>query len=176
MNKAALAACLLAFASLTAATPWDKRWYVSAMGGEHFTDDELGDSDAAWSLQVGKHFHAEWAFEVSALHNGVVRHDASDLTQQSVSINFMKVNRVPLWNPYFLMGFGLTQTSGDGLEDSTKPHAQLGLGGSWMLTPRGTMLRADLRWRFDNETLPEMDTLANAQFLIGLTIPFGSGR
>jgi hypothetical protein len=91
--------------------------------------------------------------------------------RQTIHVNLVQVNRVPLWNPYFLVGMGAQRVDA-GPDNDTNLVAAVAVGGMWNLNNTGLMLRLEGRYRY---------SLADSNFIepgeplvtLGLVFPLG---
>ena len=100
-----------------------------------------------------------------------------DLEQTSFALNLVQYNRVPLWNPYFLLGLGARRFEAPADSD-TRPLLQVGVGGQWDLSRSGVRLRVEGRYRYaplDSES-PGVVERGEPLLLIGLVVPLGAKR
>lgn len=98
------------------------------------------------------------------------------LRHKTVAVNYLEVNREPLWDPYVLIGIGVSEFEAPtGITTGRDAMMQLGTGGSWELTDNGRLLlRGDVRFRYDlNDTgQPGQDGWGDAIFTVGLSYRF----
>ena len=178
---AAVLATTLGFLSFSdaLATELDERWYIDFGGGIIVPDDDLRPTDAKIVIaRFGKHFHEEYALEIEAFHDRYEFGMDFPLEHDGISANLLIVNRVPLWNPYFLIVIGAVRSSGEGLPSETSAAVSIGVGGRWQLTEGGTMLRADARLRYDtnDSDVPGNDGYGDGVFTVSIAIPLGKKR
>ncbi len=97
----------------------------------------------------------------------------SDIDQQSVFVNYVTINPVPLWNPFFLIGIGLLDNDRV-TRDEASIAANVGIGGIWTLVEGGAMLRADARLRYDFAGTRSDSSNSSGEGLISATllVPF----
>ena len=156
----------------------DDAWYVSARGGIVMTDQNYDNDGTLVGIALGRFFGPEYAFELEVTGDELDFGIDYGLRQRSVELNMLKINPVPLWHPYFLMGIGYIEFDGpDGLAIETGHNAMfnLGVGGMWELVPPSrVMLRGDLRLRYDlNDThQPGQSGFGDGVFSLGLLVPF----
>ena len=97
-----------------------------------------------------------------------------DLEHTGFAVNLVRYNRVPLWNPYVLLGIGGLRFELPGDSD-TEYMAHVGVGGQWDLTEGGVLLRAELRYRYSPLKSVRDGVLEDASpvFTVGLVMPLG---
>ena len=176
--KTSTCTLLLALAASTSAlaTELDDRWYVDIGGGVILPDNDLRPDDAHVAmLRVGRHFSDQYAFEVEAFKDEFDFGIDFPLEHEGVNFNFMVVNRVPLWNPYFLIGIGAIRTMGEGIPGETSAAVNVGIGGRWVLSEGGIMLRADARLRYDdnNSQVPGNEGYGDGVVTVSISFPLG---
>ena len=173
----ALAGALAGGARAHAATQ-DDIWYVCARGGIVTTDQNYDNDGTLYALAVGRRFGPEYAFELEASYDDLDFGIDYGLRHRSIELNMLKINPVPLWHPYFLMGVGYIEFEGPaGLPIPSGHNAMfnLGVGGMWeLIVPSRLMLRADARLRYDlNDThQPGQSGFGDGVFTLGLLVPF----
>jgi hypothetical protein len=172
-----LAGALAGAAQAHAADAFDT-WYVGARGGIVTTDQNYNNDGTLYALMVGRRFGPEFAFELEASYDKLDFGIDYGLRHRSVELNMLKINPVPLWHPFFLMGVGYIEFDGPaGLPIPSGHNAMfnLGVGGMWELViPNRVLLRADARLRYDlNDThQPGQSGFGDGVFTLGLLVPF----
>lgn len=169
---------LLAPLAATPAAAQDrlKPWYLGIKAGVVLTDAERGAEDGlGYGLELGAQLTERWALEAEWFADTVEFDAGFDLEQEGFAFNLIQVNRVPLWNPYFLIGLGALRYRAPGESDTTL-LAQVGVGGMWSLGGNGVMLRAEARYRYSPADSPTPGLLDETEpvLTIGLIIPVGN--
>lgn len=171
-------ACVLVWLAATnfaqAAAPDD--WEVGLRVGGMITDNALRLDGSAEFLTITRRIDEKRAIE---LEFGADQLDFSidyGLRHRTVSVNYVEVNREPLWDPYVLVGLGVSEFDApSGITEGHDAMLQVGTGGSWELSDNGKLLlRGDLRFRYDlNDTgQPGQDGWGDAIFTVGLSYRF----
>ena len=166
-------------ASCATAQAADDEWYVGARGGIVMTDQNFDNDGTLYGLAIGRRLGPEYAVELEATYDELDFGIDYGLEHRTLELNMLKINPVPLWHPYFLMGIGYIEFEGrPGLPVRTGHNAMfnLGVGGMWELViPNRVLFRADLRLRYDlNDTdQPGQNGFGDGVFTLGLVIPFG---
>lgn len=151
-------------------------WEFGLRVGGMITDNSLHLDGSAEVLTVTRRLGDKHAVE---LELGADQLDFSidyGLRHQTVSVNYVEVNREPLWDPYVLIGLGVSEFDApSGITEGRDAMMQVGTGGSWELSDNGKLLlRGDLRFRYDlNDTgQPGQDGWGDAIFTVGLSYRF----
>ena len=161
--------------------PFRDRWSVGARYGIVVTDQNYNNDGDAYFVTVGRTFGEKYAFELELTSDEYDFGMDYGLKHRAIGLNHLTINRVPLWDPYFLIGIGWIdyRVPGEtGVADRTGSNFMfnLGVGGQWELVlPERAFLRADLRLRYDmNDTdQPGQNGLGDGIFTLGLTVPLG---
>lgn len=104
------------------------------------------------------------------------------LQHQNLAVNYLVINREPLWDPYVLFGVGVIRFEAPRYSPDrrgTDAMAQFAVGGNWELAaPNKLLLRAEARIRYDfnNTDQPGQDGFGDAIVTVGLSVPFGGPR
>ncbi len=168
---------LLLIPASVMARDYDSRWYFHAKSGYLLTDENQdGGDDQFYGVDVGKAYNERWSVELQLVENELdYGTDFFLLKQRSASANFLLVNSIPLWNPYFLVGAGaIEHDSGSGAD--TSMIVNLGMGGTWELIANRVYLRADMRYRYDfsNNEYFGNKLQGVGMLSVGFQIPLGS--
>jgi hypothetical protein len=154
-------------------------WYVEGRGGIVTTDQSFNNDGTLYALGVGRWFSPEYAVELEASYDDLGFGIDYGLHHRTVELNLIKMNPVPLWHPYFLMGIGYIEFDGPAglpIQHGHNAMFNLGIGGMWeLIIPNRLLLRADARLRYDlNDThQPGQDGFGDGVFTLGLVVPFG---
>ena len=151
-------------------------WEVGVRVGGMITDNALRLDGSAEFLTITRRIGDQRAIE---LEFGADQLDYSmdyGLRHRTVSVNYVEVNREPLWDPYVLIGLGVSKFDAPtGITEGRDAMMQVGTGGSWELSDHGKLLlRGDVRFRYDlNDTgQPGQDSWGDAIFTVGLSYRF----
>ncbi len=167
----------LAFASSAVAAPANSdHWEFGLRVGGAITDDSYSLDGNVETLSLLRTLGPKRAieFEISAdqLDFGI----DYGLKHTSFAINYLEINREPLWDPYLLIGVGvITFDSPAEISRGTNAMIQAAVGGSWELVESGKLLfRADVRVRYDfgSTEQPGEDGFGDAIVTFGLSMPF----
>ena len=173
--------CLLATMPTVAAAsdlwPGD-RWELGSRFGGAITDTSIRIDGKVESLSLlrtlGPKRAVEFEFSADQLDFGI----NFGLEHQTFSVNYLTINREPLWEPYFLVGVGVIRFDAPGpIRHGTDGMAQVAVGGTWsLLQSRKLLFRADLRVRYDfnNSHQPGQDGFGDAIVSVGLSLPLSS--
>lgn len=171
-------ACVLALLASTASVRAADRdaWEFGLRVGGMITDNALRLDGSAEFLTITRRLDDKRAVE---LEFGADQLDFSidyGLRHRTVSVNYVEVNREPLWDPYVLIGVGVSEFDApSGITEGRDAMMQVATGGSWELSDNGKLLlRGDLRFRYDlNDTgQPGQDGWGDAIFTVGLSYRF----
>jgi hypothetical protein len=175
MKRVACLLTLLAVTSSAHAAAQDD-WEVGMRVGGMITDNALRLDGSAEFLTITRRLDDKRAVE---LEFGADQLDFSmdyGLRHRTVSVNYVEVNREPLWDPYVLIGVGVSEFDAPtGITEGRDAMMQVATGGSWELSDNGKLLlRGDLRFRYDlNDTgQPGQDGWGDAIFTVGLSYRF----
>jgi hypothetical protein len=175
MKRVACLLTLLAVTSSAHAAAQDD-WEVGLRVGGMITDNALRLDGSAEFLTITRRLDDKRAVE---LEFGADQLDFSmdyGLRHRTVSVNYVEVNREPLWDPYVLIGVGVSEFDAPtGITEGRDAMMQVATGGSWELSDNGKLLlRGDLRFRYDlNDTgQPGQDGWGDAIFTVGLSYRF----
>ncbi len=161
------------------AQTWQDRFELSVLAGGMITDDAVRLDGHAELISLARSFGPEHVVEFELGQDRLDFGVDYGLTHDFAAVNYMQVNREPLWDPYILIGAGISRFEAPAaIRTGEDPFLQVGLGGQWDLLESGKLkLRADLRFRYDfNDTgQPGQDGFGDAIFTVGLSLPFGSG-
>jgi hypothetical protein len=98
------------------------------------------------------------------------------LKHTSFAVNYLQINREPLWDPYFLVGAGVIEfDSPEAIDKGTDAMVQAAVGGTWELVESGKILfRADVRMRYDlnDSNQPGQDGFGDAVVTFGISLAF----
>ena len=178
--KRALVAFAAAFAAPTAQA-FDDHWFAGARWGIAVTDQDYDRDGEVWNASLGRSFGERYAVELELTRDEYDFGIDYGLRHTAIGFNHLTINRVPLWDPYFLIGVGaIRYEAPEGQPERSGTHAMfnLGIGGQWeLVVPERVLLRADLRLRYDlNDTdQPGQNGFGDGILTVGLVIPFGRG-
>jgi hypothetical protein len=151
-------------------------WEFGVRAGGMITDNAVRLDGSAEFLTLTRTLGEKRAVE---LELGADQLDFSmdyGLRHRTVSLNYLEINREPLWDPYVLIGVGVSEFDAPtGITEGRDAMMQVGTGGSWELSDNGkVLLRGDLRFRYDlNDTdQPGQDGWGDAIFTVGLSFKF----
>ena len=151
-------------------------WEFGVRVGGMITDNAVRLDGSAEFLTITRRLNETRAIE---LEFGADQLDFSmdyGLRHKTVAVNYVEVNREPLWDPYVLIGFGVSEFDApSGITEGRDAMMQIGTGGSWEVTENGKLLlRGDVRFRYDlNDTgQPGQDSWGDAIFTVGLSYRF----
>lgn len=172
-------ACVSTVATASDAWPGD-RWEIGSRIGGAITDSSFHVDGKVESLSLlrtlGAKRAVEFEFSADQLDFGI----NFGLEHQTFSVNYLTINREPLWDPYFLVGLGVIRFEAPGaIQHGTDGMAQMAVGGTWsLLQSRKLLFRADLRIRYDfnNSHQPGQDGFGDAIVSMGLSLPLGGLR
>ena len=152
------------------------RWEFGLRVGGMITDNSFRLDGSAEVLTLSRTLDDKRVIE---LEYGADQLDFSmdyGLSHTTFAVNYLEVNREPLWDPYVLVGVGVSEFDApSGITEGRDAMLQVGTGGSWGLSDNGKLLlRGDLRFRYDlNDTgQPGQDGWGDAIFTIGLSYRF----
>lgn len=154
----------------------DGDWEFGVRGGGMITDNAFRLDGSAEYATITRRLGDRRAVE---LEFGADQLDFSmdfGLRHKTLAVNYVEVNREPLWDPYVLIGLGVSEF--DAPTGVTRGHdamVQFATGGSWELSDNGkVLLRGDVRMRYDlNDTgQPGQDGWGDAIFTVGLSYRF----
>lgn len=151
-----------------------KPWYLGVKGGAVLTDADRAAADGRlYGFELGANLTHRWSVEAEWFADTIELDSGPDLDHQGFAFNLIQVNRVPLWNPYFLVGLGALRYDAAGESDSGL-LAQVGVGGMWYLGDRA-LLRAEARYRYSPSDSPTPGLIDETEpvLTVGLTIPVG---
>lgn len=156
------------------------RWELGLRAGGAITDDSFnldGKIEVLTMLRMlGPDRAIEFELSADQLDFGI----DYGLKHQSFSINYLEINRAPLWDPYFLVGAGLIRFASPGeIQSGADAMVQVAIGGSWeLLENKKLLLRGDIRVRYDmnDSGQPGQDGFGDAILSFGLSLPFGTDR
>lgn len=154
----------------------DAQWEFGARVGGMITDNSFRLDGSAEVLTLSRTLDDKRVIE---FEYGADQLDFSmdyGLSHTTFAVNYLEVNREPLWDPYILVGIGISEFDApSGITEGRDAMMQVGTGGSWGLSENGKLLlRGDLRFRYDlNDTgQPGQDGWGDAIFTIGLSYRF----
>jgi len=167
---------LVCLPAVCAADSGDNHWEFGVRVGGMITDNAVHLDGSAEFVTITRTLGDKRALE---LEFGADQLDFSidyGLKHKTVALNYVEVNREPLWDPYVLVGVGLSEFDAkSGITEGRDAMMQVGTGGSWQLSGNGKfLLRGDLRFRYDlNDTgQPGQDGWGDAIFTVGLSYRF----
>ena len=152
-------------------------WYAGVNSGVVIPDDDYDFGDGTFqSVRLGRTLGETQAVEVSVFRDELDFGIDYGLEHQGIELNYLQINREPLWDPYFLVGVGWIRFDaplGEELQGSDL-MLNVGIGGHWELLPGRLYLNADLRLRYDFTQVeqPGQEGFGDGVFSLGLTIPF----
>jgi hypothetical protein len=177
MTIRCLLAALLLIGTAHAETPTDLRWQFGLRVGTLIPDTALDPTDGRIGIfSLRRALDKDQDLEIEAGYDELDFGINYNLRHRFVGLNYLRVNREPLWDPYVLFGLGgirynapVGETSGNSI------YASVGLGGRWELKPEGFYLRAEARMRYDllNSEQPGQDGFGDGVVTVGLELPLG---
>ncbi len=143
-------------------------------GGVFESGDQAADTGLLLGLRGGINITTSTSVEAEIFRDEMTFDAGFDLEHSGFAVNLVRYNRTPLWNPYVLLGVGALRFELPGDSD-TEYMAHVGVGGQWDLTPRGVLLRAEIRYRYSPLRSSFQGALEDAVpvFTIGLVVPLG---
>lgn len=177
--RIALLLVLLVAAIPVRAQAFVDHWFAGVRSGVIVTDQGLNNDGTVWQAHLGRSFGETYALELELTADELDFGIDYGLKHRSVGINHLTYNRVPLWDPYFLIGIGLIEydaPAGVAQRIDTNAVVNIGIGGQWeLIVPERVLLRADLRARYeiDDNEQPGQNGWGDAVFTIGFVVPFG---
>ncbi len=151
-------------------------WEFGVRVGGMITDTAFRLDGSAGVLTITRNFGAKRALELEFGADQLDFRIDYGLSHRTVSLNYLEINREPLWDPYVLVGIGLAEFEApSGITSGRDAMMQVATGGSWELNESGSLkFRGDLRFRYDlNDTnQPGQDGWGDAIFTVGLSMAF----
>jgi len=152
-------------------------WYVSPMLSLIKADsDRQADDDMGLMLGIGKQVNDKWNLEVNAVYDNLDFDSLSgEYKQRGLMLDGLYFfDRRTVMQTYGVIGAGVMSTD-TGVNDSTNPMLNIGVGIMQQVTDSGMKFRADIRYRMDmdDESITTEDKFNDFMFNVGLTIPFG---
>jgi len=151
-------------------------WEFGVRVGGMITDTALRLDGSAEVLTITRHWGERRAIELELGADQLDFRIDYGLSHRTLSLNYLEINREPLWDPYVLIGIGLSEFEApSGVTRGRDALMQVATGGSWELNESGSLkLRGDLRFRYDlNDTnQPGQDGWGDAIFTVGLSVAF----
>lgn len=179
MNRSTLILILLQIFLLPAAQAdggGNRDWEFGVRVGGMITDTALRLDGSAEVLTITRSFGERRALELEFGADQLDFRIDYGLSHRTVSLNYLEINREPLWDPYVLVGIGLSEFEApSGITSGRDAMMQVATGGSWELNESGSLkFRGDLRFRYDlNDTnQPGQDGWGDAIFTVGLSMSF----
>lgn len=171
-----MAVALASASSAMAAPAGPDHWEFGLRVGGAITDDSYsldGDVETISLLRtLGPKRAIEFEISADQLDFGI----DYGLKHTSFAVNYLEINREPLWDPYLLIGAGvITFDSPAEISSGSSAMIQAAVGGSWELVESGKLLfRADVRVRYDfgSTEQPGEDGFGDAIVTFGLSMPF----
>lgn len=176
MTKSWIGAVVLCLSiSVCGATEPVSEWYLGLRGGEVLAGQDLpGDDGKIYAVDLTLIPSANRMYELEYFSDEVDFNSGLELKHRGLKLNWVEVNRAPLWNPYFLLGAGVIEYQVGGEKD-TDLAVDVGVGGMWQLNNRGLMLRADARYRYgiSGPDIAGEGNSGDVSLTIGIMLPFG---
>ena len=152
-------------------------WYVSPMLSLIKSDsDRRADDDMGIMLGIGKQVNDKWNLEVNAVYDSLEFESISgEYKQRGLMLDGLYFfDRRTVMQTYGIIGAGVMSTD-TGINDSTNPMLNIGIGIMQQVTDSGMKFRADIRYRvdMDDESVSTEDEFNDFMFNLGLSIPFG---
>ncbi len=155
-------------------------WEFGLRAGGAITDNSFSLDGKVETLSLMRTLGPKRAIEIEVSADQLDFGIDYGLKHTSFSVNYLEINREPLWDPYFLIGAGVIQfDSPEAIDKGTDAMVQAAVGGTWDLLQSGKLLfRADVRVRYDlnDSDQPGQDGFGDAILTFGLSVPFGGGR
>jgi hypothetical protein len=153
------------------------QWELGVRFGGAITDDSYSLDGSVETLSLLRTLGPKAAIELEVTADQLDFGIDYGLKHRSFALNYLSINREPLWDPYFLVGAGAIQfDSPEAIDKGTDAMVQAAVGGTWQLLESGKLLfRADLRVRYDlnDSRQPGQDGFGDAIVTFGLSIPLG---
>jgi len=152
-------------------------WYVSPMLSYIKVDsDRQADDGFGIMLGIGKEVNDKWNLELNAVYDDLDFDTLSgEYKQRGLMLDGLYFfDRRTVLQTYAIVGMGVMSTDA-GVNDSTNPMFNVGVGVMQQVTNSGMKFRADIRYRMDmdGESVASEDEFNDFMFNVGLTIPFG---
>ncbi len=153
------------------------RWYISPSLNYIFADDDrVADNDLGLQLGLGKEVSKGWNIELNLLSDRLDFETGSGkFKQYGLGLDALYFpDRSSRIAPYGLLGLGALRTKVPG-NRSTDPIAEIGVGIMSHLDDTDMALRAEIRYRYndDDSSIPTEDNFGDWIIGLGLAIPFG---
>jgi len=165
------------FACSLNAQPLDQRWQAGLRFGSLIPDSAVDPTDGFIGLLSARRaLDAEQDVELELGYDELDFGIDFNLRHRFVGVNYLRVNRVPLWDPYVLIGLGaIRYDAPSGVRSGNSVYANLGVGGRWELKPERVFLRAEARIRYDllNSDQPGQDGFGDGVLTLGIELPLG---
>lgn len=174
----ALLILVLCTFSLQAATLFDDHWELGIRAGGAITDDSYSLDGNVETVSLLRTLGPKRAIELEIGADQLDFGIDYGLKHTSFAVNYMEINRDPLWDPYLLVGAGIIQfDSPAAISKGTDGMLQAAVGGTWQLVESGKLLfRAEVRVRYDlnQSNQPGQDGFGDAIVTFGLSIPLSN--
>ena len=174
---------LLVAARSQAASAWPgDYWELGARYGGAITDNSFSIDGEVEVLSLLRTLGPERAIELELGADQLDFGIGFGLEHQSAAVNYLVLNREPLWDPYVLFGVGVIRFEAPRYSPDrrgTDAMAQFAVGGSWeLVAPKRLLLRAEARIRYDfnDSGQPGQDGFGDAIITLGLSMPFAGAR
>jgi len=173
-----LVIAMLGFApALAAQAPLDTRWQLGVRAGTLIPDSAIDPTDGAIGIfSLRRALDADQDIEFEAGFNELDFGIDYNLRHRFVGVNYVRVNRVPLWDPYVVVGLGgIRFAAPAGVRSGDSVYASLGVGGRWEIKPDWVYLRVEARMRYDlvDSDQPGQDGFGDAVLTVGFEMPLG---
>jgi hypothetical protein len=175
VNRWLFAVLLLMTALSVQAHPeFRDRWELGLRAGGAITDDSFSLDGNVETLSLLRTLGPRRAIELEIGADQLDFGIDYGLKHTSFAVNYLEINRDPLWDPYFLVGAGVIQfDSPEAISKGTDGMVQAAVGGSWELVDSGKLLfRAEVRMRYDlnSSDQPGQDGFGDAIVTFGLSV------
>ena len=173
-----LATAMLLAPALAQADELDARWYLAPGASYIFADDDRqADDGPGFQLGIGKAVSQHWNLELNGVYDQLdLSTGGGQYEQTGLGLDgLFFFDRSGAFNPYLVLGAGALKTELGGT-DSTNLMANAGAGFMARLNDYGLALRADARYRLDNDdsSLASEDRFGDWLLNLGLAVPLGA--
>ena len=147
------------------------QFYAGLKAGQVLADAEAVDDANLFGAELGINFSPKWAFELEYFQDQRDTQFDFDIEYSGFGFNLIQTNRVPLWNPYFLVGLGALRFQVPD-DSNTDIMANVAVGGQWDLNNAGLMLRVEARYRYSPVDAVAEDLIEAGEPVVTLELSF----
>jgi hypothetical protein len=142
MRRLLLLLTMLSAQSLSAAElPAADHWELGMRVGGAITDNSYSLDGSVETLSLLRTLGPKAAIELEVTADQLDFGIDYGLKHRSFAVNYLSINREPLWDPYFLVGAGAIQfDSPEAIDKGTDAMLQAAVGGTWQLLESGKLL------------------------------------